>query len=192
MFGQRFAIAVVVLLLALGAGLLAGLLLPAWLGNAPRPQVLNTATVIRQVQPLAQLVTIKYVLEKVVAFEDVKWYGESRVLLVAHGVVKAGVDLGQLKADDVEIRERHVTLKLPTATITDAYLDEQGTQIIERNTGVLRQFDKGLEQEARRVAAEDIKRAARNNGILKDADERARQQITLLLLQLGFDRVEFR
>jgi hypothetical protein len=85
-----------------------------------------------------------------------------------------------------------VTLKLPAAAITDAYLDDQGTQIIERNTGIMRQFDKNLEQDARRTAADEIKRAARSNGILKDADDRARQQLTLLLLQLGFDRVEFR
>lgn len=192
MFGQRFLVALVVLLLALGAGLVAGLLLPAWLGSAPRPLALNTATVIRQVQPLAQLVTVKYVLEKVVGLDDVKWYGDNRVLLVARGVVKAGVDLSQIQPADVEIHERRVRLHLPPAAITDAYLDDQGTQIIERNTGVMRQFDKNLEQNARRLASDDIRRAARGNGILQDADERARQQITALLLQLGFEQVEFK
>jgi len=33
------------------------------------------------------------VLEKVVILEDAKWYGENRVLLLAHGIVKAGMDL---------------------------------------------------------------------------------------------------
>jgi hypothetical protein len=39
---------------------------------------------------------------------------------------------------------------------------------------LLRSFDKDLEQNARKQAVEDINRAARNGGILKDADERAR------------------
>ena len=41
--------------------------------------------------------TVKYVLEKVVVLEDAKWYGENRVILVAHGIVKAGVDLQKLQ-----------------------------------------------------------------------------------------------
>lgn len=191
MFGQRFITAAVVLLLVLGAGLLLGLLLPGWLDRAPRPHLLDTATVIRQVQPLAQLATVQFVLEKVVAFEDAKWYGDNRVLLVARGVVKAGVDFSRLQPGDVELRERGVTLRLPPAVITDAYLDDQGTKVIERSTGLMRVFDKQLEQEARRLAVEDIKRAARQSGILKEADDRARLQIAVALRQLGFESVEF-
>jgi len=58
----------------------------------------NTATVVEQVQTLSDLVTVKYVLEKVVILEDVKWYGENRVLLLAHGIVKAGIDLKRINA----------------------------------------------------------------------------------------------
>jgi len=38
----------------------------------------------------------------------------------------------------------------------------------------------------------DIHRAARNAGILKDAEARARDQLKILLLQSGFEQVEFR
>ncbi len=63
----------------------------------------NTATVVEQVQTLSDLVTVKYVLEKVVILEDAKWYGENRVLLLAHGIVKAGIDLKRITPDDVTI-----------------------------------------------------------------------------------------
>ena len=63
--------------------------------------------------------------------------------------------------------------------------------MIERTTGLLRYFDKDLEQKARKNAVEDIQHAARDGGILKDADVRARAQLTLLLKQLGFESVEF-
>ena len=62
------------------------------------PTVYSSTTVLRQVQTLSQLVTVKYVMEKVVIFEDVKWYpgGDSRVLLVAHGVVKEIAYMGDM------------------------------------------------------------------------------------------------
>ncbi|MCX6895900.1 MAG: DUF4230 domain-containing protein [Verrucomicrobia bacterium] len=179
--------------LALGLGL--GLGLPRWLGFKSSQRFYDTPTLLRQVQTLAQLVTVKYVMEKTVVLEDVKWsetFGTSRVLMVAHGVVKAGVDLGQLAAGDVRVAGKRITVVLPPARITDAYLDEKETQVVERTTGLLRSFDKSLEQTARQQALEDIQRAARRGGILKDADAKAKEQLANLFHQLGFERVEFR
>ena len=180
-----------------GAALLMILVLGVWLGLFVRrllpggsgPIVYSNATVLRQVQTLSQLVTVKYVMEKVVIFEDVKWYpgGDSRVLLVAHGVVKAGVDFDKVKLEDVEISGKQVTIKVPPAQITDCYLDDQETKIVERTTGLLRTFDKDLEQTARKIAVDDIRRAARSAGILKDADERARVQLQKMFQQAGYE-----
>lgn len=190
----RPLVAVVLIIAIFGGGLWLGFKLPRWLGLASSPRVLGTATVLQQVQTLSELVTVKYVMEKVVILEDVKWYpgGDSRVLLVARGVVKAGVDLKQLQADDISVNGKSISLRLPTARITDAYLDDKETRVIERTTGLLRLFDKDLEQTARQTAVGDIHRSARNSGILKDAEERARDQLRILLLQAGFERVEFR
>jgi hypothetical protein len=168
-----------------------------WLGWGARrwttaggPTAYNTATVLRQVQTLSQLVTVKYVMEKVVVMEDVKWFGESRVLLVANGVVKAGVDFSRLQPEDVRVTEKKVALRLPAAQITDAYLDDRQTRVVERTTGLLRTFDKDLEQTARQMAVDDIRRGARSAGILKDADDRARAQVQNMFEQMGLT-VEF-
>ena len=180
------------LVLAIGAGvaLFVGLLyvrLP--LSSAP-PRIQNTATMLKRVQTLSELVTVKYVLEKVVILEDIKWYGENRVLLVAHGVVKAGVDLQEIKPEDVRVDDKKVVVKLPPARITDVYLDDKKTRVVDRTTGLLRAFDKDLEQSARRQAVEDLSISARFNGINGDAEERARLQLTNLFHQLGLE-VEF-
>lgn len=176
------------------AGLWGGYIGPRLLGLFTGPRVLGTTTVLKQVQTLAEFVTVKYVMEKVVVLEDVKWYpgGESRVLLVAHGIIKAGVDFKQLSEEDIAISGKTLSLQLPSAKITDAYLDDKQTYVVERTTGLLRMFDKDLEQTARQNALADIQRSARNSGILKDADERARDQLKVLFLQLGFEKVEFR
>jgi len=169
-----------------------------WLGfkitrlvSSPGLHEENTATVVQQVQTLSDLVTVKYVLEKVVILEDAKWYGENRVLLLAHGVVKAGIDLKRLKAADVQISGKSIRIHLPPPQITDAYLDDSQTRVIDHTTGLLRSFDKDLEQNARANAVDDIRRAARADGILNDASQRAQLELALFLNQAGYDRVEF-
>ena len=186
------AIAVSVIFLL---GLLIGFALPRLLGTNGGPRVQNTSTVIQQIKTLSELVTVKYVIEKVVILEDVKWVavlGESRVLMVAHGIVKAGVDLGKLQPADIQVSGKKIVIRLPAAQITDAYLDENQTRIIERTTGLLRTFDKDLEQTARQNAVDDIRRAARTGGILKDAEERAVIQLRTLFHEMGFEDVEFK
>ena len=188
----------IALVLIFGIGLIVGIVLPRMAGIGSAPRIYNTAVLLRQVQTLSQLVTVKYVLEKVVILEDPPQNpvrrllpDDTRVILVAHGIVKAGVDLGRLKSGDLKLSGKTIEITLPSAQITDAYLDESQTKVIEHNTSFLRDFNKDLEQNARQTAVDDIRRAAKNSGILKDADERARAQLKLLFEELGFE-VEFR
>jgi hypothetical protein len=182
---------VVVLVVFIG-GIWLGFTVPRWLKFGPGLHQQDTATVVEQVQTLSDLVTVKYVLEKVIILEDVKWYGENRVLLLAHGIVKAGIDLKRITADDATISGKKISLRLPPPQITDAYLDDKNSQIIDHTTGMLRAFDKDLEQTARANAVDDIRRAARTDGILDEADKRARLELELFLRQAGFEQVEFR
>ena len=179
------------LLIFAGGGWL-GFTVTHWLklGGGLREE--NTATIVEQVQTLSDLVTVKYVLEKVVILDDAKWYGDNRVMLLAHGIVKAGIDLRQIKPEDVTITDKNISIKLPTPQITDAYLDDTQTKVIDNTTGLLREFDKNLEQDARADAVDDIRRAARTDGILDDEDSRAKLELELFLNEAGFEQVEFR
>lgn len=158
----------------------------------PKTGFASTSTVLQQVQTLSQLVTVKYVMEKVVVYEDAKWYGQNRVILVANGIVKAGVDLGQLKPGDIEINGTRVIVHLPAERITDVYLDDNRTQILEHSTGILRTFDKDLQQVVRQQAVDDIRRAAKTSGILKDAKDRAQNQLRHFFLGGGATEVVFK
>ncbi len=184
---------IISLFLIVALAVIIGLLLSDKLFRSPSTtRVTNTAAVVQQIQSLSDLVTVKYVMEKVVIVEDAKWYGESRILLVAHGIVKAGIDFRQLKPEHILLDKNKIQIQLPAAHVTDAYLDERRTEIIERSTGLLRQFDKDLEQNARRMAVADIRSAALGNGILNDANTRARELLTHLLQQLGYPTVEIK
>ena len=190
MFKTRLIIVGLVLAIAAGVALFVRLLWVRLPGVGAAPRIQNTATILQQVQTLSELVTVKYVLEKVVILEDVKWYGENRVLLVAHGIVKAGMDLQEIKPQDLRMDDKKVILKLPRARITDLYLDDHQTRVVDRTTGLLRTFDKDFEQNARRQAVDDLRLAALHHGIYGDAEERARLQLTNFFHQLGFE-VEF-
>jgi hypothetical protein len=180
-------------------GMFFGVKLSRWMNSRRAEPRYNTPAIIQEVQTLSELVTVKYVLEKVEVWNDPPknligqfFAGDNRILLLAHGIVKAGVDFSQLKTEDVQITGRKIVIRMPPARITDAYLDDSETKVIERTTGFLRAFDKDLEQTIRRTAVEDIRRAAGRGGILKDADDRARTQLKDLFQRMGFEQVEFR
>jgi hypothetical protein len=163
-----------------------------WANRGEGLHLKDTTSVVHEVQSLSEIVTVKYVIEKVVVLEDVKWYGESRVLLLAHGVVKAGIDLKRLQPSDVSISGKTISVRLPVPQITDAYLDDNETQVIDHTTGLLREFDKDLEQTARQNAVDEIALAARKGGILDDANQRARAELEGIFKRAGFETVVFR
>jgi len=169
-----------------------------WINRGANLRFGNTANVVRQIQTLSDLVTVKYVVEKVVILDEPPEstlgqfvQGDNRVLLLAHGVVKAGINLKNFAPSDVTISGKTIRIKLPPAYITDAYLDDTQTKVIDWKQGFLRSFDKDLEQKARQMAVDDIRRAARLDGILDEATKRAQLQLTMFFQRAGFERVEF-
>jgi len=161
-----------------------------WFGHArkkdPEPPV-----ILKEVQTLGELVTVKYVMEKVVTHEIEKTFGKDRVLLIAQGVVKAGIDLRKMTNEDIRIGADSVSFHLPRSEVTDKYLVEKETFVYDRRTGFFIHPEKNLEAEARRIALGAMLASAHANGIHKDADDRAKALITKLGQQLGFKTVEF-
>lgn len=182
-------VAILILCLAiLGFGFAGGIFLGRVLPQS-RPRIADTPAIVTQIQALSQLVTVKYVFEKVIQLDDVKWYGQNRLLMVAHGVAKAGVDLQKVTASDVKVRDGKLTLALPKPQLLDVYLDEKRTEVVEWSTGILREFDQQMEQDARRQAVDEIRLAARASGILNDAEERTRLQLIALAAAAGYGEV---
>lgn len=182
-----------------GFGIFCGLRVAHWAGTRSASRMYSGPALLKQVQTLSELVTVKYVIEKTEVWNDPPKSllaqfvaGENHILLIARGIVKAGVDLSQLKPEDLQVSDKTIVVTLPPARVTDAYLDDKETKVIERTTGFLRSFDKDLEQNVRSTAVEDMRVAALREGIRKDADERARAQLKALFVQLGFEKIEFR
>lgn len=200
----RSAVLLVCAAFVLGAALALSLGL-GFLRRSTAPRVVGTATVIQQIQSLSDLVTVKYVMQKIVIFTNASTttlgqlpnvvhlpgFSEDRITLLAHGVVKGGVDLSKLSARDVQASGEKIVVRLPQAVVTDAYLDETQTQVLDRRSGLMRRFEPTLEQQARQYARLEMTRAARQDGIEREAEQRAREQLQRLLKSCGYRDVVF-
>jgi hypothetical protein len=79
---------------------------------------------------------------------------------------------------------------LPAASILSSTLDERATHVYSRTTDVLAERNEQLEGEARRVAEEQMRRAAIDGGILDRARASADRTLRALTRSLGYDHAE--
>ena len=148
--------------------------------------------VLSQVQALSDLVTVKYVTEQIVQLEDGNILSKDRIVLIAHGVIKAGINLNKVNAEDLHIAGKTIAIHLPAPQIVDKYLDEKLTEVSTRETGWFVFHRKDLETEARQQALAGLVAAARVGGIEKEAEKQARTLIGQFFQALGYEKVEYR
>ena len=152
--------------------------------------------VVRQIQQLQRLETVFYTLENVVEGEHdyttllPKLLTADRILLIGHGEVVAGVDLGKIGSGDVVVQGRAVTLRLPAAEIFSTRIDNQKSRVYSRDTGILVPIDPNLETDVRREAERQLREGALKDGILTAAARNAHATLTSFLKGLGFEQVE--
>jgi len=152
-------------------------------------------TVVDQVRALSKLETIHYQLEKVVSGKSSgplpDFLTSDKILLVAHGEVVGGVDLGKIVDDDITVMSDTVTIRMPKPEILYSKLDNDKTYVYDRQTGVFSRPDPNLETQIRQAAEKDILDTALEDGILDKAETNAQDVIRTLLNGLGYKEVHF-
>lgn len=162
----------------------------------PTPTILpDPVTIIHGVRDLARLETISYTVEKVITAETRQGpfgflFGD-RLMLVAHGLVVAGVDLAKLTPEDLNVKIGVLYVTLPEAEIFVATLDNEKSYIYDRDTGILTYGDVNLETTARQAAEAEIEKAALEDGILDKAQINAESYLYRLFRELGYPEVIF-
>ena len=152
--------------------------------------------VVREIQQLKELVTVRYSIQKVAGLTEQKQpFGSESILLIVQAQVLGGVDLSEMRETDVHVKgPGRVAIGLPPARILHVYLDEKKTQVWDRTKTWWTPwvpYSKDLEQRARLAAMDSVKQEALDMGILKDAQTSAETMIRGLLRPLGFETVEF-
>jgi hypothetical protein len=159
----------------------------------------SVPAVVQRIQRLNRLETVVYSLDTIVegsrssaVLPDL--LAGDRILLVVHGQSIAGLDLSQLKPEDVKITEnngaRSIRVTLPPSQLFQTSLDNQHTRVYARSTGLLVPVDQNLETETRVKAEQQLQQTALSDGILDAAAKNARASITALLYGLGFQKVD--
>lgn len=195
-----------ILALMLGAAALAVFARHATSGTMGRLATLITGraaedasvpAVVEKIQRLNRLQTAVYSLDTVVegnrsSTNPPDALGGDRILLLVHGESIAGVDLGQLKPEDVRIDATghgiHVTL--PASQLFATTLDNRHTRVFARTTGLLVPLGQDIESNTRAKAQDQLQQDALAEGILDAARKNARLTVTALLFSLGFEHAD--
>ena len=202
------------LLMASGGIVVAGLLVGIGIGRTgdrflktvnslfnappPKPEVDVRSLVVRQVRDVSELTTSVFVMQAVVpSRQDQKVGGyaiaTTTLLYIAHGEVRAGVDLGEIKPDDVQVINDTINILLPPPRILDSKIDVKRSQVYDYNRGFLGlgpDVAPQLQTLAEREALQKIVATACSEGLLTQANSRAKLVVTQLLSTAGYKDVE--
>jgi hypothetical protein len=164
----------------------------------PKPEVDVRTIVVRQVSGASELTTAVFTMESVVPTrQDMKLgnytVGSTTLLYIAYGEVRAGVDLKDLKADNVQIVNDTIQLQLPPPRILDSKIDVNRSSVYDYNRGFLGlgpDVAPQLQTIAQRETLKKILSAACSQGVLKQANERAELVVEKLLNTAGYKQVQ--
>ncbi|CAN1209825.1 DUF4230 domain-containing protein [Tumidithrix helvetica PCC 7403] len=163
----------------------------------PAPKVDVSTIVISQVRGASDLTTAIFVMEAVVPTQQ-DWtlgswtVGSSKLLYVAYGEVRAGVDLSKLQRQDVVVQGDSIVIHLPPPKILDRKIDVNRSRVYNYEKGVMGlapDISHSLQTLAQQEAIGKISTAACNNGLLEMANEKAELTVTRLVSFSGYSKI---
>ncbi len=158
-------------------------------------RLIDAPAVVKEIQRLTELVTIKYSIQKVVGLEEEKVpFGSEKILLMVQATVLGGIDLAAISTQDCVVTESSVTLRLPPPKVLQVFVSEKETKVWDRSKTWWTPwvpFNPDLERKARLAALEAVQAAALEMGILSNAQENAEKSIGKFLNATGFQTVRF-
>lgn len=151
--------------------------------------------VLLQMQKLARLETARFNGQAIIKSETkgvlpIAIAGDS-LIFVAHGEVVAGVDLAKMNDGDVRVDGDKVRVKLPKAELFHTRLDNETSEVAQRQTGLFSKPDIDLETQARITGEDRLRDAALQSGLLERADENAREVVRQQLESAGVKDLQF-
>jgi hypothetical protein len=158
-------------------------------------RLIDAPAVVKEIQRLTQLVTIKYSIQKVVGLEEEKVpFGSEKILLMVQATVLGGIDLAAISTQDCVVTGSSVTLRLPPPKVLQVFVNEKDTKVWDRSKTWWTPwvpFNPELERKARLAALEAVQAAALEMGILSNAQENAEKSIGEFLNAAGVETVRF-
>jgi hypothetical protein len=162
------------------------------------PQINNPHLIVKQVQTLSELTTTKFIMDAIVPISSSRKLGnlvigETNLLYVARGEVKAGLDLSKISETDVLIDGNTLKIILPAPEIVDEKIDVNQSQVYDYDRGFLNlgpDVAPELQTQAQRQTLAKIIETACQQKILDQANEKAIILINGLMQTAGYEKVE--
>jgi hypothetical protein len=164
----------------------------------PKPEVDVRSLIVSQVRGASELTTAVFTMEAVVPTRQDRnlggyTLGTTTLLYIAYGEVRAGIDLQDLKPDDVQVVNNTIQLKLPPPRILDSKIDVNRSTVYDYDRGFLSlgpDVAPQLQMLAQRETLKKIVTAACSNGVLAQANDRSQLVVEKLLNTAGYKQVE--
>jgi hypothetical protein len=161
------------------------------------PEVDVRSVVVQQLRGASELTTAIFAMEAVVPTRSDRTLagyviGSTNLLYLAYGEVRAGVDLSQIIAADIQLNGSSIAITLPPPKILDSKLDLNRSDVYDYDRGFLGFGPDNapeLQELAQQEALSKIESAACAEGILADANRRAEMVVGQLLNTAGFETV---
>jgi hypothetical protein len=159
-------------------------------------RLIDAPAVVKEIQQLSELVTVKYSIQKVIGLKEEKVpFGSEQVLLLVQADVLGGIDLTALDTNDVQVAANNTVIaRLPPPKVMHVYVDEKQTRVWDHSKTWWTPwvpYNPELEQKARLDALEAVQAAALEMGILSNAQANAEKTIGEFLHTVGVESVRF-
>ena len=158
---------------------------------APEPSTTRSTTtdkVVSHLQSLSELHTATLKLQAIVTLKEKKRRGiirgSARLLYVAFGEIRAGIDLGEV-SEKVDV-DGTVHVRLPRVRILDASIDVERSYAYDITRSILFSPETAhLQTDAQQTALKQLTESALESGLLEVATENAVKMVKQLLTGLS-------
>ncbi len=145
------------------------------------------------IRDIGELSTTEFIVSKVLKINDEgEWYklGDRKILISCKAKVKAGIDLSNIRKEDIKIKGNTLTVILPRPKITTFSMDPNSVKTEMTNVSGLRySFSQEEKNEILRLGEKSIRNALNETGIYEEAVANAVSFVREFYTQMGFDKV---
>ena len=152
---------------------------------------------IAKIRNIQELATTVQTIDTIVPASAERKLGDislatTKLLYLARGEIRAGVDLGELSDSDIIINQNQIAIALPPAKILDSKIDVNHSRVYDYDRGFLNlgpDVAPELQTLAQRQTLADIVATACREEILERANLKAKAAVTQILNAAGYKRV---
>jgi hypothetical protein len=160
----------------------------------PEPTIDMQPVLVQQLRNASELTTAVFAMQTVVPASRDRTFGgyvigRTTLLYIAYGEVRAGVDLGSLRPEDVQVNGSSISVRLPPPRILDSKVDVTRSKIYDYDRGFLGLGPDAapqLQEFAQQETLAQIVETACTQGVLQTANDRAKLTVSQLLMTAGY------